>query len=243
MLTLLSAPSCWSRIQMLISGSRCSRLWESECPEGPAHSSTISPLPVYSALCVQQRSAGFRGRRSHWCHSEGSEWIRFSSLGPPGFPLKSCKTGTMTWTKPHMWVYCNRAIMFLHVAQRNHFKECCSLLLWKNTWLPWGRDIYSSSVVLWLIWTIHEKKSYDNRLITCLLMSSSKNSRPQCSVIHAHFNNLIENICWAQHTPLYHISWGKHWKNTFETMSYISANILKAVQWPVTVHNILQQIL
>ena len=66
--------------------------------------------------------------------------------------------------------------------------------------------------------------------------------RPTFFVIHAHFNNLIENICWAQHIPFYHILWGKHWKNTFGTMLHISANIPIAVQWPVTVHIILQYI-
>jgi len=39
--------SCWSRIpDAYLLGSRCSLPWESECPEGLAHSSTISTLPV-----------------------------------------------------------------------------------------------------------------------------------------------------------------------------------------------------
>lgn len=71
--------------QMLIGpGSRCWRPWESECPEGAAHSITISALPVYSAASA---SWTLIRAEAEWLVSlRGSDlrfWIAlFSSFSP-----------------------------------------------------------------------------------------------------------------------------------------------------------------
>lgn len=44
---------------------------------------------------------------------------------PLGFPLKTCTTGTMTWTKPHRLVCCNCRIMFVNTALKIHFNLSC----------------------------------------------------------------------------------------------------------------------
>lgn len=45
---------CWSRpSDTYLFGSRCFQPWESECPEGSAHSISISSFPVYISATVQ----------------------------------------------------------------------------------------------------------------------------------------------------------------------------------------------
>lgn len=72
--------SCSSRMSdAYLSGSRCLKPWESECPDVAAHSITISTLPVYISCSVSSRWAepkpegGFTGR---W---EWIVWICFVS--------------------------------------------------------------------------------------------------------------------------------------------------------------------
>lgn len=125
---LPSMPSCWSRIpDAYLFGSRCSCPWESECPEGLAHTITISALPVYIAdQCPAVTELKSEGRDiAGVAGVTAGKWLKTQSFCFPAsvistrfFP-RSCKTGTMTPTKPHQSVYycCYCRIMFVNVAQ------------------------------------------------------------------------------------------------------------------------------